>query len=249
MMQFANKVAIVTGGAQGIGYGYVERLLEEGAAVAIVDIAEDKGKAAAEALSAKGKVIFVRADVSDEASVKAMADKVAAELGGIDFLVNNAALFGGMRLEGMLDMDLGYYNKFMAINVHGSLLCIRACLPHMIGRPGAAVVNQTSTAAWMNYGIYSVAKLALNGLTTSLARELGPRGIRINGIAPGPTRTEALSTTIDDTSLDMMVASMPLARVGTPADLAKGLVFLLSDEASWITGHILNVDGGNFMRP
>ena len=248
-MQFTGKVAIVTGGAQGIGYGYVERLLDEGAAVAIVDIAEDKGKAAAQALSAKGKCIFVKGDVSSEDSVKTMADTVASELGGIDFLVNNAALFGGMRLEGMLDMDLAYYNKFMSINVNGSLLCIRACLPHMIGRPGAAVVNQTSTAAWMNYGIYSVAKLALNGLTTSLARELGPRGIRINGLAPGPTRTEALSTTIDDASLDMMLATMPLPRVGTPADLASGVVFLLSEQASWITGHILNVDGGQFMRP
>lgn len=248
-MLFSDKVAIVTGGAQGIGYGYAERLLEEGASVAIVDIAEEKGNAAVEALKSKGKIIFVRGDVSDEASVKAMADNVSGELGGIDFLVNNAALFGGMRLEGMLDMDLAYYNKFMAINVHGALLCIRACLPHMVKRPGAAVVNQSSTAAWMNYGIYSVAKLALNGLTTSLARELGPRGIRINAIAPGPTKTEALGTSIDEQSLNMMIATMPLARVGTPADLASGVVFLLSDQAGWITGHTLNIDGGQFMRP
>lgn len=248
-MQFQGKVAVVTGGAQGIGYGYAERLLEEGCSVAIVDIAEEKGQAAAKALSAKGKVIFVRGDVSSEESVKAMAETVAKEFGGIDFLVNNAALFGGMRLEGMLDMDLAYYNKFMSINMNGALLCIRACLPYMMGRPGAAVVNQSSTAAWMNYGIYSVAKLALNGLTTSLARELGPRGIRINAIAPGPTQTEALGTSINEEGLNMMIATMPLARVGTPADLAKGLVFLLSDEAAWMTGHILNVDGGQFMRP
>lgn len=248
-MQFANKVAIVTGGAQGIGYGYVERLLDEGASVVIADIADDKGKAAVASLSGKGKVIYIRTDVSDEASTKAMADQVAKDLGGIDFLVNNAALFGGMRLEGMLDMDLAYYNKFMSINVNGALLCTRACLPHMMGRAGAAVVNQTSTAAWMNYGIYSVAKLALNALTTSLARELGPRGIRINGIAPGPVRTEALSTTVDDQTLGMIVAQMPLSRTGTPAELASALVYLLSDQAGWVTGHILNVDGGQFMRP
>ena len=133
-MRLADRVVIVTGGAQGIGLGYVERLLEEGAAVAIVDIAEDKGRAAVEALSTKGKVIFVQADVSDEASVKAMADTVASELGGIDFLVNNAALFGGMRLEGMLDMDLTYYNRFMNINVNGALLCTRACLSYLMQR-------------------------------------------------------------------------------------------------------------------
>ena len=248
-MQFANKVAIVTGGAQGIGYGYAERLLEEGATVVIADIADDKGKAAVASLSAKGKVIYIRTDVSDEASTKAMADQVAKELGGIDFLVNNAALFGGMRLEGMLDMDLAYYNKFMSINLNGALLCTRACLPYMMGRAGAAIVNQTSTAAWMNYGIYSVAKLALNALTTSLARELGPRGIRINGIAPGPIRTEALSTTVDEQTLGMILAQMPLSRTGTPAELASGLVYLLSDQAAWVTGHILNVDGGQFMRP
>jgi 3-oxoacyl-[acyl-carrier protein] reductase len=123
----------------------------------------------------------------------------------------------------------------------------RAALPHMENRPGAAIVNQSSTAAWMNAGYYGVAKLTMNGITTSLARELGPRGIRINAIAPGPTETSALQKTAGEFA-QQMIKTMPLARLGQPQDMADAVLFLLSDEASWITGHILNVDGGQLMR-
>ena len=176
-----------------------------------------------------------------------MADATMKAFGRIDFLVNNAALFGGMRLTNCLDTEWDYYVRFMNINFHGALIATRAVLPYMKVQ-GGAIINQTSTAAWMGTGPCSVAKYALNGLTFSLARELGPMNIRINGIAPGPTDTVALHSVVPDEYIAGMTAGMPIARLGTPKDLASAVLFLLSDEASWITGHILNVDGGQWMR-
>ena len=169
------------------------------------------------------------------------------EFGRVDFLVNNAALFGGMRLDPLVAVDLAYYRRFMDINMDGALHMTRAVLPYM-RRQGGAIVNQTSTAAHMAYGMYSVAKYALNGLTFALARELGPLGIRINGIAPGPTDTPALHGNATSEQLAGILATMPIARLGTPEDLTGAMLFLLSDEARWVTGHVLNVDGGQWMR-
>jgi 3-oxoacyl-[acyl-carrier protein] reductase len=123
----------------------------------------------------------------------------------------------------------------------------RAVAPHMRER-GGAIVNQSSTAAYMSYGMYSVAKYGLNALTFALARELGPLNIRINAIAPGPTETPALLGVVSKPQLDAIVATMPIARLGRPDDLVGALLFLLSDEARWVTGHVLNVDGGQWMR-
>jgi NAD(P)-dependent dehydrogenase (short-subunit alcohol dehydrogenase family) len=142
---------------------------------------------------------------------------------------------------------MAYLEHFMRINAHGCVIMTRACLPHMEKRGGGAIVNQSSTAAWMHMGFYGVAKLAVNGITSSLARELGPRNIRINAIAPGPTDTPALQKHAGEYA-QMMLKSMPIGRLGQPADMANAALFLLSDEASWITGHVLNVDGGQFMR-
>lgn len=245
-MSFQDKVVVVTGAGQGIGEGYAKRCAAEGMKVVVAELNVEQGeRVAAELREQGGEALFVRTDVGDEDSCLACAAAAKAAYGRIDFLINNAAIFGDMKIEGYLNVDMDYLEKFMRVNVHGSLLMARACVPHM--PEGSAILNQSSTAAWMNIGFYGVAKLALNGLTCSLARELGWRKIRINAIAPGPTETQGLRNTAGDYA-DELVKQMPLSRLGTPDDIADAALFLLSEKASWITGHVLNVDGGQFMR-
>jgi NAD(P)-dependent dehydrogenase (short-subunit alcohol dehydrogenase family) len=249
-MRFREKVAIVTGAGQGIGEAYAKGVATEGASVVVADVNEAQGARVADAIAAAGgRARFVRVDVASPESTRAMADATIAAFGGIDYLVNNAAIYQGMQVAPLIAVDWEYYKRFMDVNMHGALLCVRACYEAMGKRPGAAIVNQSSTAAWMGIGFYGIAKLALNGITQSLARELGPWGIRVNAIAPGPTDTEATRSIVPAQYLKQMLAQMPLARVGTPEDIVGACLFLLSPESAWITGHVLNVDGGQFMRP
>ena len=243
------KVAIVTGSGGGIGEAYARALVGEGARVVIAEIDEQKGGAVADAIKAEGgDATFVAVDVSSEESTKAMAAAAIEIYGGIDFLVNNAALFGGMKMESMLKVDWAYYKKFMDINMDGALLCSRACYRSMKERGGGAIVNQSSTAAWMGVGYYGLSKLALNGLTHCLTRELGHMNIRVNAIAPGPTETAALDAQVPAEYRDNLVAQTPISRLGQPKDMADACLFLLSDAASWVSGQILAVDGGQIVR-
>ena len=126
--------------------------------------------------------------------------------------------------------------------------CAKYAIPEFRKRGGGSIVNQSSTAAWMAAGYYGIAKLALNGITQSLARELGPAGIRVNGIAPGPTDTEATRQVVPEFIKDQILSQMPLSRMGTPEDIVGACLFLLSEDAGWMTGQILAVDGGQIMR-
>ena len=242
------KVAIVTGAGGGIGEAYAKGLAAQGARVVIAEIQMENGERVAEEIRKAGAdAIAVEVDVGSPESTLALAERTAQVFGGIDFLVNNAAIFGGMKLDSLMGVDWNYYQRFMNVNLNGALLCTRACFRSMRERGGGAIVNQSSTAAWMGAGYYGLAKLAINGLTQCLARELGPQGIRVNAIAPGPTETPAMRGTAGDFAAQL-IAQLPLSRVGQPEDMVNACLFLLSDAASWITGQILNVDGGQISR-
>lgn len=240
--RFVDKVAIVTGSAGGIGEAYARALVDEGASVVIADLDVDRGRKVAADLG----VLFVEVDVADEASTFAMANKTLERYGSIDLLVNNAAIYAGMKIEALLAVDWQYYKHFMSVNMDGALLCMRACAPHMPA--GGAIVNQSSTAAWMYAGYYGLAKVGINGITQQTAAELGGRRIRVNAIAPGPIDTQATRSTVPPEMIDHMVKGLALKRKGKPDDLVGLCLFLLSDEASWITGQIFNVDGGQVFR-
>ncbi len=249
MGRFDGKVSIVTGAARGIGEAYARALAAEGASVVVADL--DGGGAAAVAKDIAGSgaaAVDVTVDVADPASTEAMAAAAVDAFGGIDHLVNNAAIYGGMQLDLLLTVDWDYYRRFLSVNMDGALLCTRACWRAMAERGGGAVVNQSSTAAWMYSGFYGLAKVGINGLTQQLAHELGSSGIRVNAIAPGPIDTEATRTVVPEGMTGEIVKAMALKRMGTPQDLVGTCLFLLSDEAGWVTGQIVNVDGGQVFR-
>jgi NAD(P)-dependent dehydrogenase (short-subunit alcohol dehydrogenase family) len=248
-MRFAGKVVVVTGAARGIGEAYARALAGEGAAVVVADLDEDSGERVAKDIEAAGgRALFVRTDVSSHESAVALVDRTVAEYGGIDGLVNNAAIYGDMQFDLLISVDWEYYRRFMSVNMDGALVMSRAVYPEMHRRGGGSIVNQSSTAAYLYSGFYGLAKTGVNGLTQQLAHELGGMGIRVNAVAPGPTDTAATRTQAGDAAKDL-VKTLALKRMGQPEDLVGACLFLLSDEAAWVTGQILAVDGGQVFRP
>jgi len=253
-MRFEGKVAIVTGAAQGIGEAYARALAAEGASVVVADLNEEAGQLVAKAINEEhseaggGTAMFVRCDVADADSAAAMAEATVAAYGGIDLLVNNAAIYGDMQFDLLITVDWDYYRKFMSVNMDGALVVTRAVYPHMRQRGGGAIVNQSSTAAWLYSGFYGLAKVGINGLTQQLAHELGGMNIRVNAIAPGPVDTAATRTQAGEAAHDIVRNSLALKRIGQPDDMVGACLFLLSDEASWVTAQILDVDGGQVFR-
>jgi NAD(P)-dependent dehydrogenase (short-subunit alcohol dehydrogenase family) len=243
MGRFEGRIVIVTGAATGLGAAFARALAGQGAAVVVAD-RNQAGKAVADEIGGS----FVRTDVSDPDSVGAMAGHTVERFGGIDCLVNSAAICGTMKFDFLISADWDYYKNFMGVNMDGALLCTRACYPHMAERGGGAIVNLSSSAAWRYAGFYGLAKVGVNGLTQQLAHELGGMNIRVNAIAPGIIDTESTRKITPEAIADDIVKSLAIKRMGTTDDLVGLCLFLLSDEASWITGQIFNADGGQVFR-
>ncbi|MFI6869529.1 3-oxoacyl-ACP reductase FabG [Nocardia sp. NPDC050406] len=243
-------VAFVTGAARGIGAATALRLAADGATVAVVDIDENACAATVDAIAdVGGKALALGCDVTDEAQVDAAVDRAAAELGSLDILVNNA---GVLRDNLLFKMSVDEWDTVMGVHLRGAFLCSRAAQRHMVPQRSGKIVNTSSVSALGNRGQanYAAAKAGIQGLTRTLAMELGPFGINVNAVAPGFIATEMTAATaarmgMSAEELQAKTAEItPLRRVGTPADIANVVAFLASDNAAFVTGQTLYVDGG-----
>ncbi|MFC9999842.1 3-oxoacyl-ACP reductase FabG [Nocardia sp. NPDC127526] len=244
------NVAFVTGSARGIGAATAARLAADGFTVAVADLDEAACKDTVEAIvAAGGKAIAVGCNVTDEAQVDAAIDNVAAELGSIDVLVNNA---GVLRDNLLFKMSADDWDIVMNVHLKGAFLCSRAAQRHMVKQKSGKIVNTSSVSALGSRGQanYSAAKMGIQGFTRTLAIELGPYGINVNAVAPGFIVTEMTDATaarvgVSPEEFRTKAAEItPLRRVGKPEDIANVVSFLVSADASFVTGQTIYVDGG-----
>jgi 3-oxoacyl-[acyl-carrier protein] reductase len=251
-------VALVTGAGHGIGRSYAERLARDGAAVAVADIDEAAAQAVAKGLKEDGfDALGVRADVSDEESVRAMVRTAMARFGRIDILVNNAAVFRSVPLQGVGidDTTAAEFERILRVNVVGVFLCCREVSPHMRARGYGKIINISSTRALRapaGRGIamaYSTSKTAVLGLTRVLARELGPYGIRVNSVAPGSTlsQDDLDTAALASAGATAQTQERAIAAPQTPGDLVGAVSFLAGADSDFISGQTLVVDGGAVM--
>jgi NAD(P)-dependent dehydrogenase (short-subunit alcohol dehydrogenase family) len=247
-----DKVAIVTGGARGIGAAFCEGLAAAGAKVVVSDVLD--GNAVAERISETQKpAIYVRADVTSKQSVENLVAATVREFGTVDILVNNAGLFANLRTKPFLDIDEDEWDKVMTVNVRGTFQCAKAVAPVMIDNNKGRIVNIASGTAFKgtpNLLHYVASKGAVISMTRSLARELGPHNICVNAIAPGLTMSEAVKAHPDWTGKASAagVAARAIAREQVPADLLSTLIYLCADDSDFVTGQTISVDGGALMR-
>jgi 3-oxoacyl-[acyl-carrier protein] reductase len=244
MGAFDGKVVIVTGGGQGIGEAYARAFAVEQASVVIADVAGDAAAAVAGALTAAGgQSMSVTVDVADELSVEQMVQATTDRFGGVDILINNAGLhMGQYNLCSTLPIE--DWRRLLDVNVLGAIICARSCRPSMAARGGGVIVNQSSNSAYLGVGAYSVSKLALNGVTVSLAREFADDRIRVVGIAPGMVASPAVLTRLEQHHKDSVLDRQLIKRFGQMDDLTTTVLMLCSDGAAFITGETVLVDGG-----
>jgi 3-oxoacyl-[acyl-carrier protein] reductase len=249
-MRLKDRVALITGGAAGIGKATAERFIEEGAKVAICDVNEEAGAAAEAELGPSAE--FFKVNVMDRQAVQKWVDQVVEEYGRVDVLVNNAGITRDNQLVKVKDGELvkqmpeADFDLLIGVNLKGVFNCTQAVAPQMI-RQGSGVILNASSVVGLdgNFGQtnYVATKAGVIGMTKVWARELGRYGVRVNAVAPGFTATEIL-VTMPERILDGMRDRTPLGRLGDPRDIANAYLFLASDEASFVTGAVLRVDGG-----
>lgn len=246
--RLADRVAIVVGAARGIGACIAERFVEEGASVVIADREADTGTATAKRLAAQGEAVFEAADVAVEADCQRVVATALSRFGQIDILVQNAGIYPWTLIE---DISATEWDAVLGVNLRGCFLSARACLaPMKARRYGRMVFTSSITGPRVSspgHGHYSASKAGINGFIRAAAVEFAPHGITVNGVEPGNIATEAVRSERGVDYLRSMEAAVPLGRLGTPRDVANAALFLASDEAAYITGTTLIVDGGQIL--
>ena len=247
------KVAIITGAAGGIGEATARALAKKGMRVVIADLRPDAAEASADRLQSVGaEALPLQVDIADETSVNAMAKKTLEQWGRIDVLVNNAGVESS---KPFLEIGVEEFERVMRINTTGAWMCCQAVIPTMVKQKSGSIVNVSSVAGQRGGGLlgtaaYSTSKGAVIALTKALAREFAKSGIRVNAVSPTLTMTDFAKRQLDRLpagTLDRVMAMTPLGRAGEPHEIAAMIAFLASDDASFITGHVYNVDGGMAM--
>jgi 2-dehydro-3-deoxy-L-rhamnonate dehydrogenase (NAD+) len=245
MKHSERRVAIVTGGARGIGYATAEVLGREGYTVVIADLDEPAGAAAVERLEREGhRAMVLGVDVADGDSVRQMIAAVLQKVGRIDLLVNNAGIVG--RASPIHELPEEEWDQVIAIDLRSVYLCTRAVLPHMLERGSGSIVNVASVAGKEgnpNMGAYSAAKAGVIGLTKSVAKEVAQRGIRVNAVAPATAQTDLLKTLTPE-AIEYMASKIPMGRLCRVEEVAEVIAFLASDRASFVTGQTYDISGG-----
>ncbi len=246
-MRLKDKVAIITGGAGGIGLAAVQKFVEEGACVVIADYNEAAGNQVQETFTSRElPVSFIKTDTADRNSVEALVGKTIEKYGRIDILVNNAGTTKDAMLSKMTEQQ---FDDVININLKGVFNCTQCVIPHMISQGSGKIINTSSVSGvYGNVGQtnYAASKAALIGMTKTWAKELGRKGIHVNAVAPGFTLTPMVQKMPEEV-LEKMEAAVSLRRLGKPEDIANAYLFLASDESDYITGHVLHVDGGIVM--